>query len=231
MNCPACGCANEEAAKACARCRKPLIPKADPVPSWPNRAILCLLFTPAALLLVAGLLLHREDDGMGPPGGPPSTTWLWLSGLGCVAATLPLAARLAYAPHLATATLVIVRVVDAIGNPGPTSRVSWITFGGIVLAWIGRSAFTREWDAAKVPGWTLQGYRRLLRDDRWAALRVIAGIVLFLGGIAFMMASGTAVSHVIPISRPVAKVLAIPAFIGAFLAGSGLSLSEAPELL
>jgi len=94
------------------------------------------------------------------------------------------------------------------------------------MAWVGRSAFTRPWDPGNLLGWALGGYQRLLAPDRWAALRLIAGIVLFLGGIAFMVAAGTPLSSTVPISKPVAKVLAIPAFFGGFLAASGLSWSE-----
>lgn len=241
MNCPGCGYANEEEAKACNLCGKLLTLKAAPaldapvpvaadrVPSWPNVAILCLLFTPALLLIVGLFMLNREDDGMGPPGGPPSPAWLWISCLGCLAATLPLAARLAYAPHAVTAIIGLVWVLDKLGNPGPASPLSWLTFGGVALAWVGRSGCTREVDGSKVLGWALQGYRRLLRPDRWAALRLIAGVILFLAGIAFMVASGTALSDTIPVTKPLAKILALPAFFGAFLAASGLSFSEAPE--
>jgi len=238
MNCPGCGYANEESAEACNLCGKLLTAKATPapahsaaagrVPSWPNAAILCLLFTPAVLLIVGLLMLNREDDGMGPPGGPPSSAWLWISSLGCLAATLPLAARLAYAPHAATAIVALVWVLDKLGNPRPGSPLSWLTFGGIALAWVGRSGFTRDLEGSKVLGWAVQGYRRLLRPDRWAALRLIAGVILFLAGILFMVASGTALSRYIPVSKPLAKILAIPSFLGGFLAASGLSFSEAP---
>jgi hypothetical protein len=238
MNCPGCGYANEEAAKACNLCGKLLTVKATPapvqaaaadrVPSWTNGAILCLLFTPAVLLIVGLYMLNREDDGMGPPDGPPSSVWLWISSLGCLAATLPLAARLAYAPHGATAIVALVWVLDKLGNPAPASPLSWLTFGGVALAWVGRSGCTRDIDGSKVLGWARQGYRRLLRPDRWAALRLIAGVILFLAGIAFMVAAGTALSRYIPVSRPLARFLAIPAVFGGFLAASGLSLFEAP---
>jgi hypothetical protein len=205
-------------------------PAAERVPSFPNWAVLCLLFTPAVHLLVAGFMMNRTDDGMGPPPGEaPSALWLWLPGLACLAASLPLAARLSFAPHLATAIVVGVWLLDAVGNSRPGAPLNWIAFGGIALAWMGRKACTRDWDASKAPGWALQGYRRLLRGDRWAALRVIVGVALFLGGIFFMIATGNALKEYIPLSRPVAKFLAIPAFLGAFLAGSGMAFSEARE--
>jgi hypothetical protein len=236
MNCPGCGYANEGEAKACNLCGKLLTAKATPapaqavaagrVPSWTNGAILCLLLTPAVLLIVSLYMLNREDDGMGPPDGPTSSVWLWISSLGCLAATLPLAARLAYAPHAATAIVALVWVLDQLGNSGPRSSLSWLTFGGVALAWVGRSDCRRDIDGSKVLGWALQGYRRLLRRDRWAALRLIAGGILFLAGIAFMVAAGTALSRVIPVSKPLARILALPTFLGGFLAASGLSFSE-----
>src|SRR6185436_15207169 len=79
----ACGFKNEEGAKACNLCGKLLIAKApapaaapppppkveaappapvdDRVPSWPNCAILCFLFTPTLTLLISPLLFQKEE--------------------------------------------------------------------------------------------------------------------------------------------------------------------------
>ncbi len=203
-------------------------PHESRVPSWPNRAILCLLFSPALTLLLIPFLLSREQN----PDEEPAHDHLLrlvciaiLSG-GYLVATAPLAARMAVGPHIATGLSGLVLILGMPFHSGLGSPGSWIVLGGLGMAWYGRSAFTRPWDPGNLLGWTLSGYKRLLAPDHWAALRLIAGIVLFLGGIAFMVAAGTALSSTIPISKPVAKFLAIPALLGGFLAASGLSLSE-----
>ena len=260
MTCPSCGFANEAATQSCNLCGKLLITKPPPVPpaapapskvvaaiadvatlginsapgrvpSWPNQAILCFLFTPAISLIVLPFLLHRgENENDGPEDlQMEKIRWAMISGIGCLAATVPLAARMAFAPLIATVLSGLLLFWAMAFNSGPGTPMSWITLGGIGLAWYGRSAFTRPWDPAQVLSWTLQGYRRLLAPDRWAALRLIGGIVLFLGGIGLMIAAGTKLREYIPISRPVAKFLAIPAFIGGFAAASALSLTEPRE--
>jgi len=243
MDCPACGFKNEDAAGACNLCGKLLAGKPAPpgpvavavplapgnrVPSWPNRAILCLLFTPALTLLLVPLLLlwdevHGEED---PSGRGSDHLWKVILSGGYLIATVPLAARLALAPLLATALSGVVLILGTPFHSGIGSPGSWLVFGGLGMAWYARSAFTRPWDPGQFLGSTLQGYRRLLAPDRWAGMRLIGGILLFLGGIGFMVATGTFLNRWIPLSRPVAKFLAIPAFIGGFLAASGLSLSE-----
>ena len=198
------------------------------VPSWPNRAILCLLFSPALTLLLLPFLLSRKqdpDEGAGHDHLMRLVCMAILSS-GHLVATVPLAARMALAPLLATVLSGLVLILGMPFHSGWGSPGSWVVLGGLGMAWYGRSAFTRPWDPGNFVGWSLLGYKRLLAPDRWAALRLIGGIVLFLGGIAFMVAAGTALSSTIPISKPVAKFLAIPAFLGGFLAASGLSLSE-----
>jgi len=198
------------------------------LPSWPNRAILCLLFSPAVTLIVISFLLLREEIPDEEASHDRTLRFLFMAILsgGYLAATVPLAARMALAPLIASVISGLVLILGMPFHSGLGSPGSWVVFGGLGMAWYGRSAFTRPWDPGNLLGWTLGGYKRLLAPDRWAALRLIAGIVLFLGGIAFMVVAGTALSSTIPISKPVAKFLAIPAFVGGFLAASGLSLSE-----
>lgn len=257
MTCPSCGFQNETAAQACNLCGKLLIVKPAPpapaapgpskvlaavayvaegginaapgrVPSWANQAIFCFLVLPSIQLLALPFLLQpRENEGPGYLKGI-QIAWTCIASAICLAATVPLAARLSFAPLVASAFTGLLLLLTLAFNP-MMLVMCWIALGGPGLAWVGRSTFTRDWDLAKVPGWALQGYRRLLAPDRWAALRLIGGIVLFLGGIGFMIASGTKLSEYIPISKPVAKFLAIPAFIGGFVAASALAFTEPRE--
>ena len=258
MNCPSCGFANEAAAQACNLCGKLLIAKPAPpappaapvpsravaaiaevatlginsapgrVPSWPNQAILCFLSMPALTLIATPFLLHKGENE-GPDGlRLMQFLWMWISGAVCLVATVPLAARMAFAPLFATVIGGLLFLCSWAFNPG-LATLSWIILGGIGLAWVGRSGFTRPWDPGKFLGWTRAGYKRLLAPDRWAVLRLTGGIVLFLGGVGFMIAAGTVVGEYIPISKPVAKFLAIPAFIGGFVAASALSFTEPRE--
>jgi hypothetical protein len=201
------------------------------IPSWPNQAVLCFLFTPAVSLIAAPFLLHQGefDSSESDEIRMQQIRWMTISVIGCLVTTVPLAARMAFAPLFATVLTGLVLFLNMAFNSAPGNPLSWITLGGIGLAWVGRSAFFRPWDPAKFLGWTRDGYRRLLAPDRWAVLRLIGGIVLFLGGIAFLLSTGTALRRYIPVSRPVAQFLAIPSFVGAFLAGSGLSWTERPE--
>jgi len=191
-------------------------------------AILCLLFSPALTLLLIPFLLSREQNPDEEAGHDHLLRLVFMAILsgGYLVATVPLAARMAVAPLLASVLSGLVLILGMPYHSGLGSPGSWIVLGGLGMAWYGRSAFTRPWDPGNFLGWTLGGYKRLLAPDRWAALRLIAGVVLFLGGIAFMVVAGTALSGTIPISKPVAKFLAIPAFLGGFLAASGLSWSE-----
>ena len=197
-------------------------------PSWPNRAILCFLFTPVVTLILVPFMLHREayQDDLAAQDQSTRLLCMTLLSAGYLAATVPLAARLAVAPLFAT---VLSAVALLLGMPlhfGLGSPLSWVILAGLGMAWSGRDAFTRPFVPARLPGWALDGYKRLLAPDRWAALRVIGGGLLFLGGVAFILIAGTALRSYIPISKPVAKFLAIPAFLGGFLAASGLSWSE-----
>ena len=254
MNCPGCGYKNEEGAKACNLCGKLLITKAPPppvpvpavaalaqmivpglsddrVPSWPNRAILCLLFTPALTLIISPLLLspgEYEDDFAA------QRRMLQFLGMvavasGCLVGTIPMAARMAFAPLGASILSVIGYLIATLLNDRMGTVMIWPIVGGLGMAWYARSSFTRPWDPAKLFSWTLGGYKRLLRPDRWAGLRLAGGVLLFLGGIAFMLAIGTEIGKHIGLSRPLAKILAIPAFIGGFVAANSLSLSESKE--
>jgi len=222
MNGPASGKKNEESARAA--------PLDVRIPSWPNRAILCLLFTPAMTVLIAPLMLHQGDS---PDGMTTSDRVLRFVGVAITAAitlvaTAPLAARLSFAPLVATVLCALGILFDRVFNDR-SIPLFYVTLAGLGMAWYSRSAFTRPWDPRKLSGAILRGYARLLAPDRWAGLRLVGGIVLFLGGIAFLLAVGTVLRHHIAVSKPVAQVLAIPAFLGAFLAASGLSLSERPD--
>lgn len=198
------------------------------VPSWANQAIFCFLLLPSIQLIALPFLLQpRENEG------PEYLKWIqvaWtcVASAICLAATVPLAARLSFAPLVASAFAGLLLFLTLAFNP-VMLVLCWIVLGGPGLAWVGRSTFTRDWDLANLPLWALQGYRRLLAPDRWAALRLIGGIVLFLGGIGFMIATGTALKDSIPITRAWAKVLAIPAFIGGFVAASALAFTEPRE--
>src|SRR5207248_1625613 len=83
-------------------------------------------------------------------------------------------------PLFATVTSILLMLIGSAINPGRGSPIFWITLGGIGLAWYGRRSFTRPWDPAKLPGWALRGYQRLLAPDRWAPLRLIGGTALLL---------------------------------------------------
>src|SRR3954470_3288031 len=148
MNCPGCGYANEDDAKACNLCGKLMIANVAPapapevedrVPSWPNRAVLCLLSAPALKLIVLPFLLSRDDDGMGPPEGPgPGYLGMALTGGGWLLATLPLAARLRVGPLAASVIGGLVLLGGIAFQSGPGSPMSWIPLGGLALAWVGR---------------------------------------------------------------------------------------------
>lgn len=173
-------------------------------------------------------------QGESPDGMSPSDRFLRfieIASLGAIQfiATAPLAARMAHAPLVATALCAFVLTLEQIFELR-MMPLFYVTLAGVGMAWYSRSAFSHPWDPPKLFGRMLDGYKRLLAPDRWAGLRLVGGSLLFLGGIAFMLAIGTVLRHHIPISRPVAQFLAIPAFIGGFLAASGLSLSEKPEL-
>jgi len=248
MTCPSCGYKNEEGAKTCNLCGKLLVTKVSPpalapaaapriddaperVPSWPNRAILCLCFTPALTLLLLPLLLHKGENEPSDADQDRILKFLWMSisGAGYLVATVPLAARMAVGPLFATLLSGLLLILGMVFNPRFGVGLSWVTLAGLGMAWYARSEFTRPWNPAKIFGWTRHGYQRLLAPDRWAWLRLIDGIALFLGGIAFMLLLGTAILDSLGLPRSVAKIMALPAFIGAFLAASGLSLSESPE--
>ncbi len=182
MNCPGCKHPNDESATACTRCgallhatapapsgalrHEPTSP--DPrVPSWPNRAILCLLFTPSLTLLIAPLAFHQGDSPDGMSSSDRFLRFLEIAILGLIQllATVPLAARMAYAPLAATVfcafALILEQVLDLRMLP-----LFYVTLGGLGMAWYARSAFTRPWDSVKLFGWVLHGYKRLLAPDR-----------------------------------------------------------------
>ena len=140
--------------------------------------------------------------------------------IGSVAATAPIAASVISG---------LLLILGGVLHAGMSAGYFWVLAGGTGLAWFGRSAFRNAWTPARLAGWTLEGYRRLLAPDRRARLRLIAGIVLFLGGIAGMLALGMLLARTVGLPRALAKMLAIPAFLGGCLAASGLSFSEERE--
>lgn len=199
------------------------------VASWPNRSVLCFLFVPAVAVLISPLLLHAEpnQDEIVRAAQWDKFMSLAVDAAICIIATLPLAARLAVSPYAATAACVAVLVMSMIFDAAMGSGLFWIPAFGAGMAWYGRRQFDRRWDARQFPRWVLRGYLRLVAPDRFAILRIIGGLVLFLGGIACILVVGFWLVRETGVGpRAWVKLLAIPSFLGATLVASGLSLSE-----
>lgn len=199
------------------------------VASWPNRSVLCFLFVPTVALLISPLLLHAEpnQDEMVRENQWDKFLCLAADAAICLTATAPLAARLVVSPYVASGACVAVIVVAALFNPAMGSGLFWIPAFGAAMVWYGRRQFDRRWDARQFARWALRGYARLLAPDRFAILRIVGGLVLFLGGIACILAGGFWLFRETGVrSRAWVKLLAVPSFLGAALVASGLSLSE-----
>src|SRR5262249_42650730 len=54
----------------------------------------------------------------------------------------------------------------------------WIVLLGVGAAWAGRNAFTEDFEPGTFPGLALSGMRRLVRKDRFATVRIAAGLLI-----------------------------------------------------
>jgi hypothetical protein len=101
--------------------------------------------------------------------------------------------------------------------------LAWMLLFGLVPAWIGRYAFVHPFSPVEFPGRVVSGLRRLVRKDRTAPLRIIAGlaiVVLSALGLIWMMRAGARPPPVF------AKAFSAVVLLGLVIAGSAIEFEE-----
>ncbi len=164
----------------------------------PSLALLCWLSVPIVAAIVFGF---AASDGHPRPGAPLFTT---LYSAGAIAAIIPLAARLKYAPEASAAILVILVVLGAfvgwiasqfvVVNPYEPQTVRdyealrrasrdllILPMIGVILALGRRDTFSRELDPATLREGVWSGLRRLLAARDNARVRAQGAAALLFG--------------------------------------------------
>lgn len=172
-----------------------------------NLAVFLILILPLAALVMTSI---RAASGTPPEFREIAE--VTLSAAVIVSAALPAAARLRVAPWacplLCATSLSVVYVLTRLEyppeevNPGWAADRAfahmmlnfWVQLIACVLIWISRSAFTRAWDLRQFPWWCLRGLKGLLRTDRWAGIRFLAGAAVVTVAVLLYFVAGAGLS-------------------------------------
>jgi hypothetical protein len=101
--------------------------------------------------------------------------------------------------------------------------ILWVVILGAGATWWSRESFHRPWELLNFPGWVIQGFKGLMRKDRYATLRLCLGLIaMALLSILIVLLT---LSHFH--DRAVGKFLCGLLVLSAALACSALSLGEA----
>lgn len=120
--------------------------------------------------LVAMVIVAMAPSGRLVEGGAFTSL---LAAIFSLFALVPVAARLTYAPIVATVAVAGIVIVQS-----PLMALALLP---VPLVWIRTDVYIRAWHPARIPGWLAQGLRALIRPGRASVGMALFGTALFFG--------------------------------------------------